>query len=141
MKVISLSDKMWKELKRLYYVTPTNYIQLVKGYCDLLNDKREEIGSEIKKLSGGLGKLDQAQANSNQLQKNLAIFNNELGKKSKDCEELMIKIDKETRQSKDKKNELAEREAQVNKEKNDIEHLKADAEADLKKAEPALVAA
>ena len=41
MKVIGLSDKMWKELKRLYYVTPTNYIQLVKGYCDLLNDKRE----------------------------------------------------------------------------------------------------
>jgi dynein heavy chain len=41
-----------------------------------------------------LGKLDEAQANSNELQKNLAIFNNELGKKSKDCEELMIKIDK-----------------------------------------------
>ncbi len=30
----------------------------------------------------------------------------------------MIKIDKETRESKDKKNELAERETQVNKEKN-----------------------
>jgi dynein heavy chain len=37
-------------------------------------------------LGGGLAKLDEAQANSNELQKNLAIFNNELGKKSKDCE-------------------------------------------------------
>ena len=97
MKVIALADKMLKELKRLYYVTPTNYIQLVKGYSELLNSKREEIGSEMRKLAGGLGKLDEAQANSNELQKNLAIFNNELGKKSKDCEELMIKVDKETR--------------------------------------------
>lgn len=53
----------------------------------------------------------------------------------------MIKIDKETRESKDKKNELAEREAQVHKEKSEMEHLKADAEADLKRAEPALLAA
>jgi hypothetical protein len=28
------------------------------------------------KLGGGLSKLDEAQANSNELQKNLAIFNN-----------------------------------------------------------------
>ena len=75
-KVISLSERMWKELKRLYYVTPTNYIELVKGYVELLNNKREEIGSEIQKLAGGLFKLDEAQANSNELQKNLAIFNN-----------------------------------------------------------------
>lgn len=140
-KVIALSEKMWKELKRLYYVTPTNYIQLVKGYVQLLNNKREQIGSQIQKLAGGLGKLDDAQSSSNELQKNLAIFNNQLGKKSKDCEELMIKIDKETRESKDKKNELIERENQVSKEKSEMEHLKADAEADLKKAEPALVAA
>ena len=45
MKVISLAEKMFMELKRLYYVTPTNYIQLVKGYTELLNSKREEIGS------------------------------------------------------------------------------------------------
>ena len=40
-KVIKLAEKMWKELKRLYYVTPTNYIELVKGYCQLLKNKRE----------------------------------------------------------------------------------------------------
>lgn len=44
-KVIELSDKMWKELKRIYYVTPTNYIELVKGYVELLRMKRQEIGN------------------------------------------------------------------------------------------------
>lgn len=75
-KVIDLADKMWKELKRLYYVTPTNYIQLVKGYCELLKLKRDEIGNEIQKLAGGLDKLNEAEKNSQELQKNMAIFQN-----------------------------------------------------------------
>jgi len=33
---INLADKMFYELKRLYYVTPTNYIELVNGYVHLL---------------------------------------------------------------------------------------------------------
>lgn len=38
---------MWLELKRLYYVTPTNYIELVTGYNDLLKDKYAEIGGVV----------------------------------------------------------------------------------------------
>lgn len=85
-KVIDLADKMWKELKRLYYVTPTNYIELVKGYCELLKLKRDEIGNEIQKLAGGLDKLNEAEKNSQELQKNMAIFQNQLDKKNKDCQ-------------------------------------------------------
>lgn len=58
---------MFKELKRLYYVTPTNYIELVKGYNDLLKDKTLEIGGEKNKLGSGLQKLDDAAANSEEL--------------------------------------------------------------------------
>lgn len=133
-KVIELSEKMLQELKRLYYVTPTNYIELVKGYCELLKMKREEIGNEIAKLGGGLDKLNEAEKNSQELQKNMAVFQNELDKKNKDCQELLITIDKEKRESKDKQNELAEREQQVNDESENVERLKAIAEEDLKKA-------
>lgn len=84
-KVLAMADKMLRELKRLYYVTPTNYIELVKGYVELLKDKQDEIGGEINKLSNGLFKLDEAQLNSNQLQKSLGELQNELNKKSKDC--------------------------------------------------------
>ena len=31
-KVLDLSEKMFKEMKRVYYITPSNYIELVKGY-------------------------------------------------------------------------------------------------------------
>lgn len=84
-KVLGLAEKMYRELKRVYYVTPTNYIELVKGYVELLGEKQDEIGGEIEKLSNGLFKLDEAQANSNELQKSLAILQNELARKGKDC--------------------------------------------------------
>lgn len=38
--------------------------------------KREEIGNEIEKLAGGLDKLNEAEKNSQELQKNMAIFQN-----------------------------------------------------------------
>ena len=38
-KVIDLSEKMYKDLKRVVYITPTNYIELVKGYVELLKAK------------------------------------------------------------------------------------------------------
>lgn len=68
-RVLDLSNKMWLELKRLYYVTPTNYIELVMGYNDLLKDKHDELGGIVQKLSLGLQKLDDAAQNSEELQK------------------------------------------------------------------------
>jgi len=49
-----MSKKMFNELKRTYYVTPTIYIDFVNGYNSLLKKKQEELGKEIEKLSQGL---------------------------------------------------------------------------------------
>ena len=38
--IIKLSTKMFDFLKRSYYVTPSNYIELVVGYSELLNEKQ-----------------------------------------------------------------------------------------------------
>lgn len=64
---------MFKELKRLYYVTPTNYIELVKGYCELLKQKQSAIGGEIKKLSQGLLKLQIEAEKSEELKQQLSM--------------------------------------------------------------------
>ena len=37
--------QMRKELKRVFYVTPTNYIELMRGYEKILSDKAQEIGN------------------------------------------------------------------------------------------------
>jgi hypothetical protein len=34
---------MQQELKRIFYVTPTNYIELLKGYGEIIQDKRAKV--------------------------------------------------------------------------------------------------
>lgn len=80
------------ELKRLYYVTPTNYIELVKGYVALLANKQKKTGNEINKLTSGLFKLEEASKNSEELSVKLIKSKGELTNKQKECEDLLIKI-------------------------------------------------
>ena len=79
--VLEYSQRMLVELKRLYYVTPTNYVELVKGYVDLLQNKYKQIGDEISKLTSGLFKLEEAQKNSEEIQINLNKSKGELSNK------------------------------------------------------------
>jgi dynein heavy chain len=44
------AEKMQKELKRIFYVTPTNFIELNKGYAKILAAKKKEIGNQRTKL-------------------------------------------------------------------------------------------
>lgn len=57
---IEKSDRMRAELKRVFYVTPTNYLELLKSYSLILNRTRSIIGKQRDKLSNGLSKLDEA---------------------------------------------------------------------------------
>lgn len=48
--VHGISKKLFIELKRTYYVTPTIFIDLVTGYHSLLAQKQHEFGHDIEKL-------------------------------------------------------------------------------------------
>ncbi len=50
---------MLAQLNRRNYVTPTNYLETVRGYRGLLTEKRAELGDKATKLKGGLEKLDE----------------------------------------------------------------------------------
>jgi len=39
------SEKMKRELKRVFYVTPTNFIVLLNGYTKMLDEKRLKLCS------------------------------------------------------------------------------------------------
>ena len=54
------SGRMLVELRRHNYVTPTNYLELVRGYRELLSEKRKELGDAKYKLQNGLAKLDES---------------------------------------------------------------------------------
>ena len=54
------AEVMKQELKRIFYVTPTNYIELLRGYEKILTVKRKEVDNQRNKLRNGLSKLDDA---------------------------------------------------------------------------------
>ena len=50
---------MMEEIGRANDVTPTNYLETVRGYKGLMKEKRDALKSTLEKLTGGLCKLDE----------------------------------------------------------------------------------
>ena len=139
--VIDSATLMEKELKRIFYVTPTNYIELLKGFDQIITTKRKEVGNQITKLRNGLQKLDDARKQVESMTAESEIKRVEVSKQQKICEELSINIQKEQKVADEKQKFIEVEKVKIEKEKEDTEKLAADAEAELKKAEPALLAA
>lgn len=68
---MELADEMYVEVKRPYFITPSLFIELVKGYAKLLVEKQAEYAAEIKKLALGLHKLYTANEKSKALESEL----------------------------------------------------------------------
>lgn len=73
---------MKKELKRIFYVTPTNFIELLKGYTKMLDGKRIIIGTQADKLRNGLTKLASAREDVKKMTIDSDIKRAEVAKKS-----------------------------------------------------------
>jgi len=75
------ASKMEEELRRIFYVTPTNFIELLKLYSKILATKRLEIGSQATKLRNGLGRLAHAAGNVAEMTAESEIKRAEVSKK------------------------------------------------------------
>lgn len=86
--------KMERELKRIFYVTPTNFIELLKGYSKILNQKKKEIGGQISKLRNGLDKLQEAAEEVQKMTQESEVKRAEVSKKSQECQDLKMDLAK-----------------------------------------------
>ena len=138
LSVIDSSARMIVELKRYNYVTPTNYLELVKGYLALLAEKRKELGDQRNKLSNGLQKLEESREQVESMSKELEVKKVVVAKSQKDCEELLVQIVGERRQADEQKKTVEADSERIGKEEKECLAIAADAEADLAVAMPAL---
>jgi len=132
---------MARELKRILYVTPTNFIELLKGYGKILKERRTEIGSQITKLRNGLSKLDDARKEVEEMTVESESKRAEVSKQQKICEDLVISMTKEQRQADESQKRINIEKVKIEKEKEQTLKLAQEAENELKKAEPALESA
>eukprot|EP00929_Paragymnodinium_shiwhaense_P077086 TRINITY_DN3967_c0_g4_i1.p1 TRINITY_DN3967_c0_g4~~TRINITY_DN3967_c0_g4_i1.p1 ORF type:complete len:2593 (+),score=910.05 TRINITY_DN3967_c0_g4_i1:931-7779(+) len=139
--VMEFSDRMKMEMKRINYVTPTNYLELVQGYMKSLADKNKEISSQADKLRNGLSKLDDARVQVKDMSEDLEVRQVECEEKAKACDELLVIITQEGNKAAAQEAQVKADSVRIAKERQDTDIIKSDAERDLEKAMPALEAA
>ena len=132
---------MQNELKRIFYVTPTNYVELLKGYGQIIKEKRKVVDDQRTKLRNGLDKLDQARQTVEKMAAEAEIKRIDVSKSQKAAEDLVINIAKERKIADEKQVFIEDQTVKIEKEKEETIELAADADRELKKAEPALIEA
>jgi len=88
-----------------------------------------------------LKKLDEAKVQVEKMSAESEIKRAEVSKQQKVCEDLMINIAKERKNADEQQVNIEANTVKIEKEKEETLQLQQDAEAELKKAEPALQAA
>jgi dynein heavy chain len=135
------SDKMQLQLKRIFYVTPTNFIELLKGYREILEENRKVILAKSNKLRNGLNKLEGARQQVETMSAETDIKRADVQKNSREVDELIIRITADQKVADEKQTYIEQQTEIINREKAEAEALAADAENDLKKYEPELIKA
>lgn len=139
--VRTLSEKYYAVLLRMNYTTPTSYLELILTFKSLLGKNQNEILTMQRRYTTGLEKLEFAASQVSVMQKELVALQPQLVETSKETEQLMVKIEKDTVEAEAKKEVVAADEAVANAAAAAAKAIKDECEDDLAEALPALEAA
>ena len=127
----NFAARMDQELRRIFYVTPTHFIELLKGYEKILKAKRKEIGTQITKLRGGLGELAAANEKVAEMTTESEIKRAEVSKKQQECQDLKLDLSKQEKEAHEKQKQIEVKTEFVEKERVRTQALADDTNADL----------
>ena len=127
--------------KRYNYTTPKSFLELINLYVKLLSEKHAEFQGKIQRLGSGLDKLKSTGVMVDKLKTQLALQEVELAKKNDEADHLIKVVGIETENVSQEKSSADEEKIKVDQINIDVKAKQIDCERDLKKAEPALIAA
>lgn len=139
--VQELAEKFLNMDRRFVYMTPKSYLELLKLYGGLLEDKRRLQDQGIERLGNGLTKLNETAKVVSKLQVDLAVMVEDAEKKKETAEGIAEVVSKE-KAIVEVETEKAQKEAAlVAIVESEVSTKAADTQADLDKAEPAVAEA
>ncbi|KAJ3206517.1 Dynein heavy chain 2, axonemal [Entophlyctis luteolus] len=138
MSVVEMSKRMLSELKRINYVTPTNYLELVTGYREFLRNKRKEIGELASKLRNGLSKLDDTRTSVEKISVELEVAKKQVAIYQKQCEDYLVVIVQQKREADEQAKGVSAKAEKLGVEEEEVRAVADAAQADLDQALPAL---
>ncbi|XP_014225178.1 dynein beta chain, ciliary [Trichogramma pretiosum] len=139
--VNSASKQYLASERRYNYTTPKSFLEQISLYTKLLRNKSKELKGRVERLENGLAKLRSTAVQVDDLKKKLAVQEIELQQKNEAADTLIAIVGVETEKVQKEKALADEEEAKVAMIAEEVSKKQKDCEADLLKAEPALVAA
>ena len=136
--VRGLSERFKRELKRINYVTPTSYLELILSFKDKLKACRKKVEKQISRYSTGLEKLSFAEDQVSTMQKELTDLLPTLEVAKKDTDALMGKINEKLPGVQAMSETVGAEAATVQEEADRVSGVKKECEDDLAEAMPIL---
>ncbi len=127
--------------KRYNYTTPKSYLEQISLYKRLLTVKNTELQQKIVRLENGLIKLQSTSKQVDDLKDKLAAQEVEVKQKNDDADKLIKVVETETLKVSKEKAIADDEQRKVTEISIEVTKKQQDCEADLLKAEPALMAA
>uniref|UniRef100_H2Y7K9 AAA+ ATPase domain-containing protein n=1 Tax=Ciona savignyi TaxID=51511 RepID=H2Y7K9_CIOSA len=137
----TLSERFMNELQRHNYVTPTSYLELINTFKSLLGKKRTEVHKLKRRYEVGLEKLNSAASQVADMQKELTDLQPQLVVASKEVDEIMVNVERESIEVAKVEKVVKADEAVANEQASVAKGIKDECDADLAEAIPILEAA
>jgi dynein heavy chain len=131
----------YRQLHRHYHVTPTSYLEMLSTFKDLLYEKKLTVLEAKSRYEIGLQKLDTTASSVNVMQVELEELTPELVKTTKEVDEMMVIVGKETVDAEKIKKVVLKEEEKVTVQVNAATAIKDSCDAELAVAEPVLLKA
>ncbi|XP_046391604.1 dynein axonemal heavy chain 6 [Ischnura elegans] len=132
---------LFNELKRKYYVTPGSYLEFIRLYKLMTENKTNEINRRRDRVRNGLMKLQETNELVAKMKKELIALEPELNKKNADTAALMKNLAVEQAEADKVRKVVMADEAVVKVKADETQAIAEDAQRDLDEALPALEAA
>ncbi len=138
MSLIKASMKFYYEHKRYYYVTPSCYIDLLRTFTKMFESKKTEYIESLARLRTGLKKLSDANQLVAVMKKELIALGPQIEIKTKETEELMVKLEKDQLAVNEVASIVAAEEEKMSRETEMVRQYAREAEKDLDDVIPIL---
>jgi dynein heavy chain len=137
-KALKLSERFEAELRRYYYITPTSYLEYIKLFNDIYNEKISILPKQISNYRLGIQKLDEANIIVRNLKEELIRKEPEQIQSKDDVEKIMIEVEENSKIVEAEKNKLKGENEAVAAERDKILIVQRECDSDLSKAKPQL---
>ncbi|KOB72814.1 Dynein heavy chain 6, axonemal, partial [Operophtera brumata] len=137
----AMTDRLYNEIRRYFYTTPSSYLDLLKLYLQLLDKKQQQIIRGRDRISCGLSKLYETYEVVGVMEQQVREMEPILAKKADEGIALVNRLKIEQKSADEVKHAVMKDEAAAKIKAEEVKQIADEAKADLALAMPAMEAA